>query len=80
MPFPHLLLIFIISPPNLCLGGEKANGKTFNLEQERRWWMIRTSSEKTGNDYQNAFKDTKDLFPEDYSDPNGRVLEKLSSS
>ena len=71
LPFPYLLLLFIISV-SLCLGGKRS--KTFNVKDERRWWKIKTNG---GKDYQkNDFKDADDIY-QDYQDdsvPNGKVL------
>ena len=76
LPFPYLLLLFIISV-SLCLGGKRS--KTFNVKDERRWWKIKTNG---GKDYQkNDFKDADDNYQDyqDDSEPNGTVLEKLFS-
>ena len=64
-PFLHLLLLLIISAPNLCLGGKKS-GNTSNVKHEDIWWTIKPT--ENGNDYGNDFQDKSDINQDYYYD------------
>ena len=80
-PFPYLFILLFIISAHLCLGGKRS--KTFDVKDER-WWYVKTAGGgKDGIDYKtNDFKDADDIYQdyEDDSEPNGTVLEKLFSS